>query len=154
MYKAGVRALLRHGIRRLNAGDPSFLLRFAAPDAEIVFPGENSWAQMHRPIQRGRQPHATHKGIEECRSFAERFVAEGVQFEIEDILVNGPPWNTRVALRAHDFVADDHDDIYNNRVVAFIEMRWGRLHRWEDYEDTERIAAWDEASAAAGFNPS
>ena len=154
MYKASVRALLRHGIRRLNDGDPSFLLRFAAPDAEIVFPGDNSWAEMHRPVQKGRQPHATHRGIEECRSFAERFVDEGVEFVIEDILVNGPPWNTRVALRAHDFVGDDHGDLYNNRVVAFIEMRWGRLVRWEDYEDTERIAAWDEARTAGGFNPS
>ena len=36
MYKATVRALIRHGVRRLNAGDPSFLLRMARPDAELV----------------------------------------------------------------------------------------------------------------------
>ena len=44
MYKTAVRTLVRHGIRRLSEGDPSFLLRLAAPDAEIAFPGESSWS--------------------------------------------------------------------------------------------------------------
>ncbi len=156
MYKAAVRALVRHGINRLNEGDPSFLMKLASPDAEIVFPGDNSWAAMHRPVEKGRHQHATHRGLDECRSFADRFASEGIRFHIEDILVNGPPWNTRVALRAHDFIAGDslvrqgdgcQGDEYNNRVVAFLEIRWGRLVRWEDYEDTERLAAWDERRA-------
>lgn len=147
MYKAAVRALLRHGIGKLNRGDPGFLLRLASADASIAFPGDNSWARMHRPVRKGRDPHPTHRGIEECRAFAERFVAEGLRFRIEDILVDGPPWNTRVAMRAHDFLPGPDGDAYNNRVVAFLEIRWGRLVRWEDYEDTERIAAWDERKA-------
>lgn len=36
----------------------------------------------------------------------------------------------------------------NNRAVAFLELRWGRLVRWEDYEDTERVAAWDREQSA------
>lgn len=147
MYKAAVRALVRHGIDGLNEGDPSFLMNLASPDAEIVFPGDNSWAAMHRPVEKGRHQHATHRGLDECRSFADRFTSEGIRFHIEDILVNGPPWNTRVAIRAHDFIAGDSGDDYNNRVVAFLEIRWGRLIRWEDYEDTERLAAWDERRA-------
>ena len=78
---------------------------------------------------------------------ADRFVAEGIRFEIEDILVNGGPWNTRVAVRAHDYIEGSDGDSYNNRVVAFLTIRWGRLVAWEDYEDTERVAAWDRASA-------
>lgn len=149
MYKTAVRALVRHGIGRLDQGDPNFLLRLAARDAEIAFPGDNSWATMHRPVEKGREPHPTHRGLDECRAFAERFVTKGVQLVIEDILVNGPPWNTRVAIRAHDYVPGDPDDVYNNRVVAFLEIRWGRLQRWEDYQDTERIAAWDARRAEA-----
>ncbi len=144
MYKATIRALVRHGINALSAGDPRFLMKLASPDAEIVFPGDNSWAAMHRPVHKGRHPHATHRGLDECRSFADRFASEGIRFHIEDILVNGPPWNTRVAVRAHDFIAGETNDHYNNRLVAFLEIRWGRLIRWEDYEDTERVAAWDE----------
>ena len=153
MYKATVRAMVRHGLGKLNEGDPSFLLRLASPDAEIAFPGDNSWSSMYRPVEKGRQLHVTHRGIEECRGFAERFASEGLQFQIEDILVNGPPWRTRVAVRAHDFIPaagqGDTVDRYSNRVLAFLELRWGRLVRWEDYEDTERVSAWDQRLAPA-----
>lgn len=151
MYKASIRALLRHSIRKLNAGDPNMLLKLAAPEAEIAYPGDNSWASMYRPVVKGRHQHVTHRGIKECDRFAHRFVNEGVQFVIEDILVNGPPWKTRIALRAHDFVpGPDGVDEYNNRVVAFLEIRWGRILSWEDYEDTQRIAEWDRHRAEAG----
>jgi len=151
VYKASVRALVRHSLARLNRGDPALVLRLASADAELAFPGDNSWARMHRPVEKGRDRHVTHRGREECRSFAERFVGEGIRFEIEDILVNGPPWNLRVAVRAHDFVAGPPggDDVYNNRAVLFLEMRWGRVVRWEDYEDTERVAAWDRRREVA-----
>jgi ketosteroid isomerase-like protein len=147
MYKASIRALLRYSISKLNRGDYSLLLKMARPDFELAFPGENSWATMFRPQQCGRARHATHRGIDEAVAFADRFVDEGIQFEIEDILVNGPPWNTRIAVRARDFVPGDdgEPDVYNNRVVLFLEVRWGRLVRWEDYEDTQRVAAWDRS---------
>ena len=74
----------------------------------------------------------------------------GIQFAIDDILVNGPPWNLRAAVRAHDFIADPTGgDGYNNRAVMILELRWGRLVRWEDYEDTERVAAWDRQHETA-----
>lgn len=151
MYKAAVRALIRRSVARLNAGDFEPLLRLAAPGFELAFPGDNSWAAMFRPVEKGRARHATHRGMDECRAFGERFVAAGIQFAIEDILVNGPPWNTRVALRVHDFIPGEGGapDEYNNRAVAFLELRWGRVTRWEDYEDCERVAAWDRARDAA-----
>ena len=157
MYKASIRALLRHAVKRLNAGDYSMLLKMASPDFELAFPGDNSWATTFRPPQRSRQPHITHRGIDEATYFAERFVGEGIQFHIEDILVNGGPWKIRVALRVQDFIpaSDGGDDIYNNRVTAFLEIRWGRLVRWEDYEDTQRVADWDNQrnSLTSGRSP-
>lgn len=146
MYKTAVRMLVRRNIARLNEGDAEPLLALAAPDAELRFPGDNSLSRMFRPVVKGRRPHATHRGIDECRAFADRFVADGIRFEIEDILVNGPPWRTRVALRVHDYATGpDGTDDYNNRAVAFLELRWGRLLVWEDYEDTERVSARDRA---------
>jgi ketosteroid isomerase-like protein len=151
MYKAAVRTLVRHSISRLNRGDASLLLRLASADAELAFPGDNSWAAMYRPVRKSRDRHVTHQGIDECRSFAERLVSEGIQFEVEDILVNGPPWKLRVAVRAHDFITSPTggDDVYNNRAALFLELRWGRLVRWEDYEDTERVATWDRQRQTA-----
>lgn len=149
MYKTAVRMLLRHSIERLNAGDYSLLLKLAHPSFELAFPGDNSWSTMFRPLVRGRQRHVTHRGVAEAAAFAERFVAEGIQFQVEDILVNGPPWNTRIAVRIHDYIPgpDGGEDRYANRAVLFLETRWGRLVRWEDYEDTQRVAAWDAAAA-------
>ena len=150
MYKAMVRALMRHSVERLNDGDYSLMLKLASPDFELAFPGDNSWATMFRQANPGRARHVTHRGIDEASAFADRFVDEGIQFVIEDILVNGPPWNTRIALRVHDYIADPDGgpDAYSNRAVLFLEVRWGRLVRWEDYEDTERVAAWDAAIEA------
>jgi ketosteroid isomerase-like protein len=149
MYKFAVRSLVRRGIRGLNEGDPSFLLRLAHPDAALVFPGDNSWSTMFRPVEKGREAFVTHRGLEECTAFADRFAGEGLQYTIEDILVNGFPWNTRVAVRALDVLAGDDGDEYNNRLISFLEIRWGRLRRWEVYEDTERTTDWDQSRARA-----
>jgi ketosteroid isomerase-like protein len=75
------------------------------------------------------------------------FAANGIQFVLEDILVNGGPWNTRVAMRLHSFLPSADGDKYNNRAIAILELRWGKLVVWEDYEDTERVAAWDRAES-------
>ena len=148
MYKTMVKLMVRRNIAQLNAGDASGLLKMASPGVEIRFPGDNSWARMFRPVVKGRQAHATHRGIEECRAFADRFAAEHVQFTLEDVLVCGGPWNTRVAMRLVSFIDGGQGaDPYNNRAVAILELRWGKLVAWEDYEDTERVAAWDRASS-------
>lgn len=150
MYKASVRALLRYSVKRLNAGDFALMLKMASADFELAFPGDNSWSTMFRPHATGRRRHVTHRGIGEASAFAERFVAQGIQFEIEDVLVNGPPWDTRVAMRFHDFIAatDGSSDVYNNRAILFLEIRWGRLVRWEDDEDTQRVTQWDATSTS------
>lgn len=149
MYKTAVRLALRHGLGRLNAGEAGVLLRLARPDARLAFPGANSWAAMNRPVEKGRHQHVTHRGRAELAAFAERYLAEGIQVVVEDVLVNGGPWKTRVAIRAHNFIrGDDGRDRYHNRFVAILELRWGRLSSWEDYEDTERVAAWERANGA------
>jgi ketosteroid isomerase-like protein len=144
IYAALVRRLVGRSIDKLNAGDPGALLAMASDDVVLRFPGDNSSARMFRPVVKGRAPHDSHRGLEECRAFAEAFVEQQIRFVVEDVLVNGPPWRTRVAIRLHDFApAADGSDAYTNRAVAFLELSWGRLRVWEDYEDTERSADWD-----------
>lgn len=151
MYKTTVRVLVRHGLRGLNAGDPTFLLRLAHPDAELAFPGDNSFATMFRPVVKTLDAHITHRGIGEVRAFADRFVEHGLQFLVDDILVNGLPNRTRVAVRGRMRIpatrAGEPDE-YQNRIVAVITLRWGRMVAWEDYEDTERASAWDTARSS------
>ena len=143
MYKAAVRWMIRRNIARLNAGDYRPALAMFSDDVEFSFPGDNSWADEFRPLQRGRRVHVTHRGKAEMERFLQRYVAAGIQMEIEDILVNGPPWNLRAAVRAHDWSPGEVGDRYNNRAVLFVTSRWGKLQTQEDYEDTQRAAAFD-----------
>jgi hypothetical protein len=41
------------GIAELNYGRPEFILRLTAPDAELAFPGDNTWSTMFRPAVQG-----------------------------------------------------------------------------------------------------
>jgi len=73
---------------------------------------------------------------------------------VEDILVNGPPWNTRVAIRVTDWIIDaDGSESYANRAVLMARMAWGKVCDQEDYEDTEHVSAFDrrvrESSASS-----
>ena len=149
MYKAIIRMMVRRNVAQLNAGNATPMLKMASRDVELRFPGDNSWSTMFRPVTKGRAPHATHRGLDECRAFADRFAAQGIQFELEDILVNGGPWNTRIAMRLHSFLPAADGDQYNNRAIAVLELKWGKLVAWEDYEDTERVAAWDRAQTTS-----
>jgi hypothetical protein len=118
--------------------------------AELTFPGNNSWARQYRLPHSARHAVPTHHGRGEIETFLRTYVANHIQMEIEDILVNGPPWNTRVAIRVHDWIeGTDGRDIYANRAVLMVRTSWGKIRSQEDYEDTERSAALDRHLAVA-----
>ena len=37
----------------------------------------------------------------------------------------------------------DGKDVYTNRAMLVVRTVWGRIREQEDYEDTERVAAFD-----------
>jgi hypothetical protein len=150
MYKAAVRWMIRRNIERINSGEYESTLAMFGDGATLAFPGDNTWSNMIRPIQRGRDAHITHRGRHELEQFLRRYVEQGIHMVVDDILVNGPPWNTRAAVRVHHFVAGpDGTDVYANRAVLFVDTSWGKIRAQEDYEDTERVAAYDEHLAGA-----
>src|SRR4051812_40696175 len=112
-----IRPLIRRQIAQLNAGNYEPLLKMAAPDAELRFPGVNSWSRVFRSPGTGTAYSSTHRGTAELAAFAQRFVEHGLHIDIEDILVAGPPWNTRICVRATDHAVDDDGrQVYANRV--------------------------------------
>ena len=150
MFKATVRWMIRRNISKINAGNYGPALKMYADDLEFAFPGDNSWSDEFRPVERGRTAHVTHRGKPEMTRFLDRFAAAGIQMEVEDILVNGPPWNLRVAVRAHVWSPGASGDRYNNRAVMYFTSAWGKLLTHEDYEDTERSAAFDALLRGTG----
>lgn len=150
MYKAAIRMYIRRNIRLLNQGRYAPALAMFAADAELTFPGDNTWSRQHRRPERGRSAFATHRGRAEVEAFLQRYVGHRIQMVVEDILVNGPPWNTRVAIRVHHWVTGpDGGDLYANRAVLMVRSSWGRIRSQEDYEDTELVSAFDATAAAA-----
>jgi hypothetical protein len=142
--------MLRRNIRQLNAGNDKPVLKMFAKDAVLTFPGNNSFSTANRPVQPGRAASPTHQGIAEIESFIKRCVGIGLQFEPEDILVNGPPWNTRICVLDHHWAVDsDGVETYANRAALYFVVSWGKIKREEDYEDTEKVAAWDRAHGAS-----
>jgi hypothetical protein len=97
-----------------------------APDIRFCFPGTSSFA-------------ADTATDVELKAWIARFAALRPHYEILDVLVAGPPWNTRVAVRLRDRIGDD----YTNEGMQYLRMRWGKMVADEVFVDTERITAWE-----------
>jgi ketosteroid isomerase-like protein len=137
MYKAAVRWMIRRNVAALRAGDPGPLLAGYADDAVLVFPGPSSWGGEYR-------------GKEAIAGFLQRFLDDGIIGEAHDILVNGPPWHTTIAVF---FTATARDDrgvlVYDNRAILFVRARWGKIVYQEDFEDTHKSEVFERNLKAA-----
>jgi ketosteroid isomerase-like protein len=137
MYKTAVRWMIRRNVRALAAGNPGPLIAGYAKDAVLVFPGPSSWG-------------GTYEGRDAIAGFLRRFVGDGIVGEVEDILVNGPPWRTRVCvIMTARATAPDGTLRYDNHAALYALARWGRIVHQEDFEDTHKSAAFDEYLHAA-----
>ena len=131
MYKAAVRWMIRRNVEALRRGDPGPLLAGYADDAVLVFPGPSSWGGEYR-------------GKEAIAGFLQRFLEDGLVGETHDILVNGPPWRTTVAVFFTATARDGSGEVvYDNRAILFARARWGRIFYQEDFEDTHKSEAFD-----------
>lgn len=139
MFSWLAKRILDHGYRRLNAGDPSLLLRLDAKDVRFRFPGESSWsADIH--------------GKDELERWLNRTIAVGLQHEPEQVVVQGPPWNMTICVRGKDHIAAPEGDVvYANRYVIWGRIAWGLLRDYEVYEDTQKLPTLDEYLAARGM---
>jgi ketosteroid isomerase-like protein len=124
--------LISYLMERLRAGDARLLLWLDAPDVTLTFPGQNSWS-------------VRHTGKQEVARWLARFIASGIQTFPDEVIATGPPWRTRLVIRAHDHLLDAGGAaVYENRYVIWGRMRWGRLQEYEVYEDTHKANLLDE----------
>ncbi len=155
MYKTAVRYLIKRNIRLLNQGRYEPALKMFAADGTLAFPGANSWAAQYREPVRGRDAFVTHRGRDEVEGFLRRYVGTGMQMVVDDVLVNGPPWNLRAAARVHHWApGPDGEDVYSNRAILMVRTVWGKIREQEDDEDTERVAAFDRVLSESGAGAS
>jgi ketosteroid isomerase-like protein len=141
-----VRALLgkfRRDVAKLNDGDYRPLLKAFANDALLVFnDGDHRWAGEHR-------------GKPAIERFLQDFVKAGIQGELTDAWMGGPPWALTFVARFDDgAIAPDGEELYRNRVVLVVRTRWGKVVRQDDfYEDTGRIERLEDGLNRHGIAP-
>lgn len=128
-----VKLKFERDVERLNAGDHGPLLAGYAEDAILHFnDGAHRWAGEHR-------------GREAIELFLRNYTAAGLQGELGDVWVSGPPWALRMVASFHDWAdGADGERLYENHVMIDIRTRWGRVvEQWDYYEDTARIVEFD-----------
>ncbi len=122
---------VRRTLRQHQAGDVEGLLKGYTDDVHFTFPGNNSWA-------------VDITGKDRVRPWLQRFHRAGLQLDVHDILVAGPPWNTRICLVFTDHAKDESGNVvYENRGVIYAKGRWGKIADYTVFEDTEKVAAFD-----------
>jgi ketosteroid isomerase-like protein len=138
LARAGLRRAmlvkLRRDLAALNAGHYQPLLASFADDAVLVFSdGTHRWAGQH-------------DGRASIEAFLQDFVAAGLQGDFRDLLIGGPPWKMRAAIRFDDHAEDPSGTrVYGNRTVLYVTFRWGKVVRQEDFfADTSRIEAFEQ----------
>jgi ketosteroid isomerase-like protein len=126
MYRWAVSKIVRFVYRQAFAGDDRVMMRAAAPDVAFTFPGQSSFA-------------TTLVGRQALGEWLARFRSFKPTFDIDDVVVSGPPWNMRAAVRFRDAIGQD----YENEGVEWLTFRWGRVRKIEVFVDTERVTAFD-----------
>ncbi len=80
---------------------------------------------------------------------AERLLP-GTNFQVDDVLVAGWPWSTRVATRVTVDAGLPDGSRYGNVVMQFMRIRWGKITEVRALEDTAVLTRALDRLAAAG----
>lgn len=139
MYKRIVRAKVRSTFERINGGDYMPMVNGLAPSFEYRFHGD------HALGGRRTSKDAMIRWWE--RAFR---LLPGVRFDIQDIVVDGGPWSTRVAVRSRVSGELPGGSRYENTVFQFLTLAWGRVTSIETIEDLQVLEHALRAVADAG----
>jgi ketosteroid isomerase-like protein len=128
MYKALVRRIVRAGFRTLSAGDYEQLLRQFHPQVVFSFAG---------PAPLGGE----RRGVEAVREWFQRLFSyfPGIQFTVQQVIVQGWPWNTLVATRLSIAAPRADGSTYQNEAMQFLRLHWGKVVEDRLHEDTYKL---------------
>jgi ketosteroid isomerase-like protein len=124
--------LARHQYRRawqaMNAHDYQAILRQLGPDFRVTFQGDTSLG-------------GTRTTREAMAAWFQRLfrLLPDARFELREVAVDGPPWNTRIAglltIRATTPLGEPYENVF----VQFVRLRFGRVSWYEVHEDSLRF---------------
>jgi ketosteroid isomerase-like protein len=132
MFRLLATMMVKRSLRAHIRGDVEALLGTYTKDVCFRFPGTSSWAGEFR-------------GIEAVRPWLQRFHRVGLELNVDEILIGGWPWNTKVALHFTDRLkAPDGTLVYENTGFIYAKAAWGKIWEYEVIEDTQKVALLDE----------
>ncbi len=128
MYPTIVRRIVRRSFRALSAGDYEQVVRQFHPHVLFSFAG---------PAPLGGE----RSGVGAVREWFQRLYSyfPGIQFTVQQVLVQGWPWNTLVATRLSIAAPRLDGSMYENEAVQFLRLRWGQVVEDRLYEDTFKL---------------
>jgi ketosteroid isomerase-like protein len=141
MYHAIVKRITRNAFEDLSNRNLGPLLDRCAPDLRHTFAGDHALG-------------GTRRSREAFRAWMERLyrLFPELQFHIRDVMLTGPPWNTRLAVTWTDRgVAADGVE-YENDGVHILRLKWGRLVELNARLDTQHLKHTLDRMAAAGID--
>jgi ketosteroid isomerase-like protein len=112
----------------MAAGDLAAAGELAHPDVRFRFVG---------PTALGADLEGKEAFLAWLQATGERL--PGLSFEVEDVLVGGWPWNTRVAVRLIVTASLPDGSTYRNHGVQWLRLRWGRMVDDWVLEDTATL---------------
>lgn len=131
MYKAIVAKRIRNIFNEINSGHCQPMIDGLSPEFKYIFHGDHSLSGSRTSL----------KSMELWWSRVFHLLP-GAQFTIHQIVVQGHPWNTTVAVRQSISIADSTDGGYSNVVMQFMHLRWGKVTRIETLEDTKKLGLY------------
>jgi ketosteroid isomerase-like protein len=128
MYAWMIGRLVRSRFAAMSREDSEPLLRSFAEDACLQYGGRHGLAGEYRS-----KPAIT-------SWFSRMWELFTIEFEVHDVVVGGPPWNTRIATRftAHLTTADGSRFV--NHGMQYARIRWGKVREDHIYPDTQLVA--------------
>ncbi|MER7251507.1 nuclear transport factor 2 family protein [Kribbella sp. NPDC000426] len=131
---------VRNAFAQISAGNWEAMVAGMAPSFTYRFYGDHALGGERR----------THDAL---RSWWERCfrLLPDTRFEVRDVLVNGWPWNTRVATAVTVHVGVVDGSAYENVVHQFLRIRWGKITEVRTLEDTAVLERTLDRLAAAGY---
>jgi ketosteroid isomerase-like protein len=138
MYRLIVKLMVKRTFARLSAGDYEGLVERFGDDARLHFLGSHALGGERRGREQVR---------EWFRTAFELF--PGLELVPDEVVVAGPPWNTRVATRFDVRAPREGGRVYANRGMQFLRLRWGRPVEDLLFEDTQRLVDELERSRPA-----
>lgn len=131
MFKTIVRRRAYRLYAALNAANPRPMVESFAPEFAYTFTGT------------GHALAGTRRTKEHMQAQLDRVLRlfPGLHFDVRQVVVNGFPWNTNVAVRIAVRARLQDGSAYENDIVQLLRLRWGRVIRVRTVIDTGRLTA-------------